>query len=239
MRFNQLFGGLHPTIGTIPLRPLPGAAAYAGDLPATRRDAVATARQLVEDGCDGVLVVNQGDGPFERDTAKPETIAAMTLLVEALVDAVPVPVGLTLLRNDSRAAVAVAAVTEARFVRVPVHVGRQLTADGWVEGHPTETLRARTALGSDIVLLADVRAKFDGNADDLRASAHDTYYRGLADALVLDLQQAGGVAGFRQFQAAFPDAPILAAGRLSDDERAELLDLTCGWLPAAEVVVKP
>ncbi len=227
MRFRTLFGQIRPVIGQVSLSPLPGAEGYAGDLPAVRRRAVEDAQRLVSGGCDAVLVENSLDGPFGQDQVPMETVAALVLVVAAVVDAVVVPVGVSVLRNDAAAAVAVATVAEARFVRVRVHVGTVADRSGVIEGRAADTLRLRASLRSDVAIFADVmvgRGGALGQADRLR-NAHDVYYRGLADALVLSSGARGDgpdVAEAAELRAALSEAPLLCGGGVVP-ERASLL----------------
>ena len=57
----------------------------------------------------------------------PETVAALTRVVAAVVERVSIPVGVNVLRNDARAALSVAAVTGAA-TQVPFLLGIALIA---------------------------------------------------------------------------------------------------------------
>ena len=70
---------------------------------------------LAEAGFDALIVENFGDEPFFADDVPKTTVAAMTRAVAAVRDAVAVPVGVNVLRNDAMAALAVAAATGRRF----------------------------------------------------------------------------------------------------------------------------
>ncbi|MBI2300114.1 MAG: BtpA/SgcQ family protein [Armatimonadetes bacterium] len=232
MTFRELFGGMQPVGGVGALGGLPGSRGYSTDLGAVRRRAVDEARVLADGGCDAVLVENSGDAPFTRDQVGPEIVAAMTWLVSAVVDAVVVPVGVSVLRNDAVAAVAVASVAEARFVRVPVHVGVMVTEQGLVEGRAPETLRFRTAIGSDVAVFADVHVRHANpmGDDELKQTASDAYFRGLANALVVTCEpnQACDLRQARILRRAIPDAPLLAGSGVHAGNARELLDVYDG-----------
>jgi membrane complex biogenesis BtpA family protein len=211
MTFADLFGQRAPVIGVLDLPPLPGSLGFvagATTLPVLRARAVRDAEALSAGGCDAVLLRNGGDAPFAADRVGPETVAALTLVAAAVADRVPVAVGISVLRNDACAAVAIAALTGAQFVRIPVHYGAALTDDGLVEGHADETLRLRGALHSDVLLLADLTSRQAAEA------AYGAYYHGLAHALVLtrSLDDAAAV------RAAAPEAPLLVACGLGRGE---------------------
>ena len=54
----------------------------------------------------------------------------MTRCVNEVVRAARIPCGVNALRNDARAALGICAATGAKFLRVNVHVGAQLTDQG-------------------------------------------------------------------------------------------------------------
>ena len=74
-------------IGMVHLPALPGSARARLPLGAIIRRAVAEARQLSRAGFDALIVENFGDAPFAADHVPPETIAAMSLVVDHVVRA--------------------------------------------------------------------------------------------------------------------------------------------------------
>ncbi len=222
MRFDDLFGNLRPILGAIALPPLPGSTGYHRDFDAVVRRALTDAQALADAGCDGLLIENRGDGPFDHDLARPETIAAMTVVVKTVADAFRCPLGITLLRNDGPGAVAIAAVTEALFIRVPLHAGKRVTSEGLSEGRSSETMRLRRNLDADVAILADLDIRPGVSADDLRRDSEAIYYRGLADALILPDATA-----IEPARAALPDAVMLCAG-VRPGQASGLLDQVRG-----------
>jgi len=227
MRFDDLFGNLRPILGAVALPPLPGSVGFNKDFDAVVHRALTDAQALADAGCDGLLIENRGDAPFDHDLARPETIAAMTVVVKTVADAFRCPLGVTLLRNDGPGAVAIAAVTEALFIRVPLHAGKRVTSEGLMEGRHSETMRLRRTLDADVVILADLDIRPGVSAEDLRRDTEAIYYRGLADALIVPDADAIG-----QARHAVPDAVILASGvrpgqakGLLDDARGVILDI--------------
>lgn len=149
--------------------------------------AMADAVALQGAGFHGVMVENFSDVPFFGGAVPPETVATMTTAANAIIAEVDVPVGINVLRNDARAALSIAAVTGARFIRVNVHTGSMYTDQGLLHGRAAETLRARAALEADIAILADVHVKHAvaPAGASLADSASDAWHRGLADGLVV------------------------------------------------------
>jgi membrane complex biogenesis BtpA family protein len=228
-----IFSCPRPVIGMVHLLPLPGSPRWGGDLRAVRERALADARALAEGGVDGLLVENFGDAPFLKGPVGPETVAAMALLVQAVADAVPLPVGVNVLRNDARAALAIACLTGARFVRVNVHTGVMLTDQGLIEGAAAESLRYRRWLGAERVkLLADVLVKHGAPLapQTPEAAARDAAQRGLADALIVS-GAATGLPPERETLLRVREAvavPVLVGSGLTPDNVQELLTVADG-----------
>jgi membrane complex biogenesis BtpA family protein len=175
-------------VGMVHLPALPGAPGFDGDRATLRERAVADAEALVAGGMDAVLVENFGDTPFHPGEVPRHVVASMTALVGAVRRAVDVPVGVNVLRSDGSAAVAIAAATGGRFVRVNVHTGARVTDQGIVEGRAHETLRLRDRLdATDVRVLADVDVKHSAPLADrpLTEVARETVERGGADGLVV------------------------------------------------------
>lgn len=196
-----LYGGLDaafwkkiPLIGMVHLLPLPGSPRYHPEtspfeavLQRARQDALA----LAEGGIDAIMVENFFDAPFARTHVPPHTIAAMTRAVAGVREAVgnDLPIGVNVLRNDALAAIAVAHITGARFVRINVFVGAAVTDQGIIEGAAREAVLYRRELGADVALFADVFVKHAAPLGDgsvtLEDAARDAVERGLADALIV------------------------------------------------------
>lgn len=142
---------------------------------------------LEQGGVNGIIVENFGDVPFRTGRLDPETIAGMTVAVERVQRVVSVPVGINMLRNDALAALGIAAVTGARFIRVNVHYGVMAAEEGLIEGEAFQTMRRRRALGADVKVLADVLVKHAVPLGpvDLGLMARETVQRGMADGLIV------------------------------------------------------
>ncbi|MDI3340829.1 MAG: BtpA/SgcQ family protein [Sphaerobacter sp.] len=174
-------------IGVVHLAPLPGSPRAADSLGEIIRRAVQDARAYYEGGADAVIVENFGDAPFFADRVEPHTIAAMTLAARAVIAAVPLPVGINVLRNDAAAALGIAAMTGAAFIRVNIHTGVMVTDQGIIEGRAAETLRYRRTLGAQVEIWADVLVKHGVplGPQAIEDAARDAVERGLADAVIV------------------------------------------------------
>ena len=174
-------------IGMVHLPALPGAPASDGDRRAIRRRALEDARRLEDGGVDAVCIENFGDVPFYPESVPNHVVADMTAVAAAVADAVDVPLGINVLRNDADAALSIAAAVDAVFVRVNVHVGAAATDQGVLEGRAHETLRLRDRIDADAAILADVHVKHATPVGEavLERAAIETVERGLADGVIV------------------------------------------------------
>ena len=184
---REIFGPGKIFIGVVHLLPLPGSPRWGGDLERVLFSAVEEAAILERGGVRSIIVENFGDAPFRLGRVAPETVSAMTVAVKRVREAVQVPLGINMLRNDALSGLAVAAITGAEFIRVNVHYGTMAADEGLVEGEAHETTRQRRVLGVDVKILADVMVKHAVSLGpvDLGLMARETSQRGLADGLIV------------------------------------------------------
>ena len=174
-------------IGVVHLQPLPGSPRWRGDFGSVIKFAVNDARAYARGGAHALFIENFGDVPFTKGSIAPETLAAMAAAGRAIRQAVDLPIGFNVLRNDARAALALCAVCDGAFIRVNVHTGAMLTDQGLIEGNAYETLRYRQRVCPGAQIFADVHVKHAvplGNWS-IEDTARDTVERGLADALIV------------------------------------------------------
>lgn len=222
-----------PLIGMVHLGPLPGSVRHGGDLETLLRRAVEDARALETGGMDAVLVENFFDAPFYKTRVPAPTIAAMTRAVQAVREAVALPIGVNVLRNDAPAAVAIACVCGAQFIRCNVYVGAAVTDQGIIEGATRETVEMRRRLGADVWIWADVGVKHAAPLGDtpLEQQAQDAVERGLADALIVTGTATGQetpVERVRAVKAAVPSTPVLVGSGLNARNVGEFLAIADG-----------
>ncbi len=186
-RFDRHVDGAHSVIGMVHLPALPGSPGFDGDREAIRDRMLEDARRLEAGGIDAIMVENFGDAPFYPEDVPTHVVADLTALASDLVDAVDVPVGINVLRNDAIAALSIAAAVGAAFIRVNVHVGAAATDQGVVEGQAHETLRLRDRLDADVAILADVHVKHATPIGEARIeeTVIETVERGRADGIVV------------------------------------------------------
>jgi hypothetical protein len=172
------------------LQALPGSPKFSGDwqavLNAARRDAAA----LAEGGADAIMVENFNDAPFFKCAVPRITVAAMTAAAGCVKEAASrLPVGVNVLRNDGRAALAVALAVGCDFIRVNVLCGARVTDQGIIEGIAARLLRERHWLGAEhVAIWADVDVKHSaplGPGRSVEDEVADLLERGGAEALIV------------------------------------------------------
>jgi hypothetical protein len=179
-------------VGVIHLPPLPGAPGAsrlhpADALRAAGMRAVEEAKILTKAGFDGIILENFGDIPFYKSAVPPETIASLAFVAAAVRETTKLPIGINVLRNDARAALAIAAVTGCDFIRVNVLAGVSATDQGLVEGQSAELLRERDRLGAEIGILADVQVKHARSlsSNGLGLEIEEVFLRAGADGVII------------------------------------------------------
>jgi membrane complex biogenesis BtpA family protein len=224
------------------LGPLPGAPRFDGDLAAVIDAAVADARVLADAGFDAVGVENFGDAPFYRDHVPKVTVAAMTRAIGAVTDAVDIPVGVNVLRNDGSAALAVAAATEAAFIRVNVLSGSMWTDQGLVVGDAAEVVRLRTSIAPSTAILADVFVKHavPPPGTTLSETAEELAGRALADGVIVSGTATGrppDVSTLREVRVVLPTTPLFIGSGASLDNVAGFLEVADGVIVGTAIKV--
>ena len=231
---NQLFDQPKPIIGVIHLSPLIGSPQSRQPFREIRTRALSDARALIDNGIDGVIIENYGDTPFYPESVEPHTVAMLALIADEIRERHPqTPIGLNVLRNDAKSAMAIATVTGANFIRVNVHTGAMLTDQGLIEGKAHETLRYRSILNSEVKIFADIAVKHAVPLApiDILTSAVDTYHRGLADALIVTGAATGKSTNLDQLKtvkSAVPQASVFAGSGVTIDNLTQVLQYADG-----------
>lgn len=183
-----------PVIGMLHAPPLPGSAGFRGDFPEIVRFVCRDAIALRDGGVDGLMLENFGDTPFFPDRVPSVTVAAMTALAVAVHQETDLPLGINVLRNDGRSALAIAAVCGAQFIRVNVLAGARVTDQGIVQGIAHDLLRERTALNCQhIRIMADVDVKHSAPLAhrSIDIETKDLVERAHADVIIVSGQTTG------------------------------------------------
>ncbi|NJR70291.1 MAG: BtpA/SgcQ family protein [Synechococcales cyanobacterium CRU_2_2] len=240
MDLAHIFRTATPVIGVVHLLPLPTSPRWGGSLHAVIERAEQEATALAAGGVNGIMVENFFDAPFAKDCVDPAVVSAMSLILERLQGLVTVPLGVNVLRNDARSALAIAACTGAQFIRVNVLTGVMATDQGIIEGKAHEILRYRRELGCDVKILADVLVKHASplGTPNLTVAVQDTIERGLADAVILSGWATGAPPSLEDLElakAAARETPVLIGSGATIDNIANLCQAADGVIVASSL----
>lgn len=159
MRFNTIFKkNKNIVIGAIHLPPLLGYPKFPG-FDAALKNALSDLEAFEKGGVDGIIFENNYDIPHKIFVDTP-IISSMTFLGEKLRKVTRLPMGISVLWNDYRAALSIAKTLNLQFIRIPVFVDKVQTNYGMVEGEPKKVIEFRKSIGSEnVALFTDIHVK--------------------------------------------------------------------------------
>ena len=183
------------------------------------------------------MLENFGDTPFYPGRVPASVVAGMTHLAGEVCRRFDVPLGINVLRNDGRSALAIALAVGAAFIRVNVLCGARVTDQGVIQGIAHKLLRDRVQLGAQhIRILADVNVKHSaplGLARPIEDEAADLLHRGGADALIVSGGGTGQPASpdnARRAKAVAGDAPVLVGSGVTPESIRSFLPHADGFI---------
>lgn len=164
----------------------------------------------------------------------------MSVVTQRVQSLVTVPVGINVLRNDGRSAMAIATCVKAQFIRVNVLTGVMATDQGIIEGDAYQLLRYRRELGSDVKIFADVLVKHAHplSSVNLTVAVEDTIERGLADAVILSGWSTGSPTNLKDLELASAVAngtPVFIGSGASWENIATLLQAADGVIVSSSL----
>ena len=184
----------HGLIAVLHLPAMPGDPKYQNKTTREILDfALKDAKNIVEGGINALIIENFGSAPFPKGNAAqpvpPQHIALMAILAHELRTAYPeLIIGINCLRNDAKAAMGIAKITSANFIRVNVLSNTYCTDQGVIEGEAYELLRFKKLLDAEkISIAADILVKHANPLATLspREATKDTLDRALANAVIV------------------------------------------------------
>ena len=193
---HSIFDSTRPIlIGMLHVPPLPGSPQATESFSASRDHVLRDAAALIEGGISNLMIENFGDTPFFPGTVPAHTVTHLTTIANNVASRFPdAEIGLNVLRNDGCSALAIAAATDASFIRVNVLSGARLTDQGIIQGIAHDLLRLRKQLSAEsVAILADVDVKHSASLAE-RPFAHeieDVIQRGHADAIIVSGNATG------------------------------------------------
>jgi uncharacterized protein len=217
-------------IGMCHVPALPGSPRFGGIVAAVREWVVRDAIALRDGGADAILIENFGDVPFYPDRVPAHVVAHLAVIADAVRRESGLPVGINVLRNDGRSALAIASAVAAAFIRVNVLSHARVTDQGVLQAIAHEVQRDRLLLSAqDIRVFADVSVKESvplAAGLSLEDEVDDVLHRGLADGVIVSGANTGGavnVDDLRRARAAAGDGLVLVGSGVTAENARELL----------------
>ncbi|MGY0236075.1 BtpA/SgcQ family protein [Longispora urticae] len=247
------FGTGKVVLGMVHLAPLPGTPFHEeGSFGRTLETAVRSARALYDGGATGCLVQTVDRVYPVADTADPARTAALALIVRAIADATGdgFHVGVQMMQNGVRPALAVAKVAGGGFVRVTALVGQTMSVHGLVSPDPHAIMEYRRGIDAmGITMIAEVATmhySWRGTERGPGEVARGAQLVGADAVAVSHPVEEEAVALVAAVRRSAPRLPVLLAGHVNHDNAARLLSVadgafvgTClerdGWGGAIEV----
>jgi membrane complex biogenesis BtpA family protein len=230
-------------IGMVHLPSLPGSPGWAQKQNLTKLESRVTAdvEALVKGGVSGILFENYGDAPFSKTNVSTLTVSTMTRVIKKCSTGLELPYGVNVLRNDWEAALAIASVTDACFIRINILSGVCATDQGLVEGDAYGCLRYRKALeqefGSNkrILVFADVNTKHGTSLHDqsLKETASDLVERAKVDGLIVTGSRTGvppSVEDVIAISNATGDVPVFVGSGVNDKNIEKYGEYVSGFI---------
>ncbi|MDR1794098.1 MAG: BtpA/SgcQ family protein [Erysipelotrichaceae bacterium] len=192
---------------------------------------MAEAKMVAQMGFDGFILQNMHDGPISQ-TARPETIAYMSVLASLLKKTYPELVLGILVNWDGLASLAVAEASQADFVRVEhLYTGVSVSSTGLMQGQCAEILSMKKRLESKIPIFADAqevngtyvapKPKVQEACDIVRSAYADGVF--LSGESASESLQLG-----KAVKAKMPDVPLFLGGGATGDNIRELMGVYDG-----------
>lgn len=146
-------------IGMVHCLPLPGTSMFTDNVETIIKQAVQDALTLEKAGVDGIIIENMGDAPFAAKLDI-EQVAALSAVVAYVSHAISIPFGINAAFNDYAAALSIAKITGASFVRIPVFVDTVVYDGGILYPCAREATQYRRKIHAEKVgILADIQVK--------------------------------------------------------------------------------
>lgn len=165
-RAVDIFGIPKALVGMIHVGALPGTPRATDPVSVIAGRAVEEAWLLAQAGFDALILENMHDAPYLRRDVGPEIVSAMTVVADAVREAVDVPLGIQVLAGANRAAIAIAHSVGLQFVRAEGFVFASVADEGLMdEADAGPLLRFRRSIGAEkVFVLADIKKKHNAHA---------------------------------------------------------------------------
>lgn len=220
---RDLFSSSQALIGMVHVQALPGTPANRHSPDEIVRKAVAEAHALVRAGFDGLIIENMHDLPYLNRQVGPEIVAGMTCVCQEVRRAVDCPLGIQILAGANEAALAVAYVTGADFIRAEGFVFSHVADEGLMNACAGTLLRYRKQIGAERVkILCDIKKKHCSHAITRDVSLAETVHAAdffMADGVIVTGVSTGSQTDVRDLDevAGAADLPVWIGSGVTPD----------------------
>jgi membrane complex biogenesis BtpA family protein len=160
-----MFGRRCGIIGVVHVLPLPGSAGYRGSMEEILGGALEDALTYKEAGVDAIIMENMHDAPYFIGRVDPETVAAMTVVANAVKYETVLPLGVQLLAGANIEALGVAVAAGLDFIRAEGFVYAHVGDEGMHNSCAAELIRKRAQIKAEnIKIFADIKKKHSAHA---------------------------------------------------------------------------
>ncbi len=218
-------------IGAIHFPPLFGYKDFPG-LDIALENALQDTEVFEDGGADGIIIENNYDVPHKINVYK-ETVEIMIYLGKEIKKIAKIPIGVSVLWNDYKAALFIAKEIGAQFIRVPVFVDNVKTDYGEVSGDPKDVLEYRKKIGAEkVALFTDIHVKHAELLEKktIQESAREAIKSG-SDALIITgkwTAQAPILEELISVKNATKDFPILIGSGVDKENIRKLFEYANG-----------
>lgn len=215
-------------IGALPGTPLYDAK---GGIPKLVEGVLADTDKLQAAGVDAIMFGNENDRPYVF-SARTESIAGMTAVIEGVKPSLKVPFGVNFLW-DPKASVAIGAITGAQFVR-EIFTGVFASDMGIWEPDCAGAFELRRNLGrGDMKMLFNINAEFAHSLDarPIELRAKSAVFSSLADAILISGPLTGQPveqSSLIKVREAVRNVPVFANTGVNIDNVTNILSYTDG-----------
>lgn len=219
-------------IGMVHCLPLPGTPSFDGDFDKILNRAISDARTLQKAGVNAIIVENMGDSPFAAKMDI-EQVTALTAAATLVKKEINIPLGIDAAFNDCKASIAIAAITKADFIRVPVFIDTVIFSDGIVYPCARECMKFRKEMGvENIKIFADIQVKHTymlSKEISIIDSAKTAKSNG-ADAVIVTGSVTGSKAPIQMIEEVKKaiDIPVIAGSGVNKDNIKEQMKIADG-----------
>ena len=233
-----LANGKKPIIGMVHLAALPGSVHYSESFQKTLERAVHEFKTLSDCGFDGAILQNTGDVPA-IENGDEATVAFMTKAGLVLRAASDLILGVNVLMNGSKAALAVAKAIQADFVRIKINSGAASTSTGIVQANPYEVLSFRNRIqATEIDMVGDLYDRTAAPVGEFPLEVLADLALRHADmrALVISgYDYVDLIKRLKLLRMKLPDAFLIVGGGANKSNLAELLELSDGIIVGSSI----